>query len=701
MLTDEQLAILAARFRHFDADASAPLFHPDQPDGGTRAKREQGRFPAIRMRTGTWWYPDRENRPVRPNTDPPQPMKSEAPAGARPILYDTLDPEELLLVEGEPNAVALRSVGFRGVVAAGGTQVLASRRPQAIARRRAVFQGKSVLVWFDPDEPGREAAPRVARVLLDMQDVRVALVASPFEEGDLEDWLGTFDRPEAALAAVREALGRTQWLEPGAAVEEREEPELVQSLRLRDEDILVAMTYDEEARRPGLAVFAPATEAAVPDYPGQRPEGQPSALRAWRVLDQWEHRGVTYVPDFTGDMQEAIDDRALVLPPPPAESHGTSERLWQDLRAFYRTWVAVPDEVYDAMVAYCLMTYRLEDARFEYVPYLRFSGKSGTGKGRAMDVMRYTCWRSLSISPTAQNLHRLIDYYGDITLFFDEFHLDRGRSREAQQLLLDVLNGGNHRSAGMARVIQEHGRNVVRRFRVFGSKVLAGYGHDEDEGFARRTILVRMGTVPVPKKMQVFTLPSRFYVQARELRARLLAWRGSKLGRGLPDPETERARALLREVGIEIGQSFWPVISMVPEGMDSEMDAIVLCARTRVMGVQHSREVTIESRLLGIVADLWERGQARQARTGGAYVVPTELVAEAAADERIPPNQVGRILKKAGLPHARARVQMPGGERQVQGFVVDAECPATLRTMQHYGIDWPRRRGGDDEEPAL
>lgn len=705
---------LRRRFRHYDPERCAPYFHPEQPATMTHEVAGQGAFPAALLANSAWWFYDPERRPLtKPDAQGKRaPMKVQVGhKDLRRIIYDTLDPPELLLVEGELHALAACSVGYDGVLVAGGTQTILGRSATAKDHLRRLVEGKAVRILFDADEPGRKAAPKVAQALLQAGAAKVAVVEPPFPAGkDLDQWLAGFDDPRRALGELSQALGRAEWRTAEQVKEGGwdQEVELVQSERLYlpgdPVPVLVVMTWQEATREAGLAVFGPEDlpteppevertptspsvthDAPEPTQPVGDATHEVGAARGWHLLERWAHGGKVYTPDVSGDQEQVLADHTLVLPPPPSTGPDTSERLWHDLRAFMQQWVAVPTLFYESMVAYALMTWRLDDAGFPYVPYLRFYGPPGSGKGRALDVMRMVCWRSLGAKPRATNLHRTVEYYGDVTMLIDEFHLDRGMSKEHAQDLLDLLNQGHKRSERLIRVDTVRGGGMeVRSFPIFGPKIFAGYGHDEEEAFARRTVSVPMGDVAVSKPMQVFALPPEFYSDAEELRARLLSWRARKLVLGMPSATSDRAVALRDRVGFEVGQTFWPLVEMVPGSMPDELEAVMECASIRKQSTAGARQASDEATMLEELVATYESGHFEEV-PGGRFVTMRDVYERLEGRlQGMSVTRLGRELKKLGLRHRRRRV----GGRQRAGILL-ADDESTQRVMQRYGIEWP------------
>ena len=308
MLNDELLATLKQRNRHFNFDLVSGQLAADQPLSGVESVPGQGTFPALRMRNDVLLFPDRDSRPNRPPEDGGGPMKAKAPRGVRGLLFDTVEPQELLVVEGECDFFAALSAGLRGVVCAGGTSALTSNRGRAPRIREGIFKGKDVRIAFDPDEPGRKHAQEVARKLYEAGATRVAIVELPTEGEDLEEYLNGFDGPDLALGALLRRMGAAPWLQPEdlRAEQLQQKPVPVQSERIYLEGaphpVLVCMTWEPQGRKAGLAVYAP-TDLPEPEveggeqYRSRPPQQAPSGPWAWHVCDEWSHQGTTYIPD--------------------------------------------------------------------------------------------------------------------------------------------------------------------------------------------------------------------------------------------------------------------------------------------------------------------------------------------------------------------------------------------------------------------
>jgi hypothetical protein len=152
--------------------------------------------------------------------------------------------------------------------------------------------------------------------------------------------------------------------------------------------------------------------------------------------------------------------------------------------------------------------------------YLRFYGTKNVGKTRALEVLQHLCYRgTLSPSVTEAALYRLIQKY-HITYLLDETEIYGNEQRQAIQ---HVLNAGYRRGQHVFRCeTAENGEIIIRGFKVFGPKALAG----------TRLLKDTLESRCIPIVMQRNTRPVNFLLdrwRANRLRCRLLMWRFYRL----------------------------------------------------------------------------------------------------------------------------------------------------------------------------
>lgn len=679
MLTEQQKLWLAQRFPHFQPTAGDMLAHAEQPESST-----DGGFPAIRLVNDVWWYPVKAARPMREG----RVLKTRAPAGKRrPIVLGVPDAKTLLLVEGEGDGLAVYSVDpSRTVVVAGGTNnLLADDLEQ---ERRELFAGREVVLLFDGDDPGQKGAVALAELLLALEGTTVKLGKVPGE--DVEQFLAEQPTSGEAANALRGITGGAEKLgkrKLASMKKDVDRSKAVQSERVRVQGDtlprLVVMTYQRAGATVGLAVHGPEQKEAVPGYGDVPTVGE----RRWQTCERWQCNGETYLPDASDATLEYLQRGTLILPPPPVTEELASEELWRRMRTYMQKWVQLTPDAYNVLVAYALMTWRLEDAGFSHVPYLRFYGPSGSGKGRALTVMRQLVWRAFATKPSMQNLHRVVDYLGDVTLLIDEFHLDEARSNAAQRELVDALCLGYERAQGnVARVEDRNGTKVIKIFKLFGAKVFAGYGHDEDEGLARRTVAVAMEPdAELPEDMDLVELPEAFHQEGEELRGHLLSWRGRKLAMGMPDATASAIRTLQKRAGRKVAQVFFPLVAMVPEGLPEELESILRYAEARGTDVEqaraHSSVAFILQSLLHCLAGA-RRVTSKGDRVTTWYVTPSEI---ASASDDLTSEAVAGRLRAAGLKTERRRM----GDAAQRYYRLREDDPELVQLFERHGLTWP------------
>lgn len=735
MLHPEQLRLLQKRFSHFDADADADacaqLFSQDQEESGLTRVRGQGLFPGIRMANGVSWFPDRGNRPVGKDG----PMKARAPTGLRRLLVGKADAAELLVVEGEGHAVAVMSVGYKAVVACGGVKALLSPSPEARGHRLQVFEGKQVRLLFDFDEPGQSRIHEVAQRILEAGATGVALVA-PQEDWqdkwDVEDWLASFQTRPTAYTALCKLLTSQEWLGPrelGARTSENEyepEPVEVESERVpipgTGRCALVTAIYERKEDRLRLAVLAPENllEGTPPEPdPSVRHDERPSELWQVGMVDEWLFRGRMYVPPRDHSIRVDVRERAVTVPPPPTPITETDEALWDDLVDFLKGWLVLPHpEFYDAIAAWVLLSWRLNDLGFRYVPPLRFSGPPGTGKSVALTCIHALSFFARMCRWTPENLHRVADAHRDGVLVFDELHLNRGRDRSSQERMADQIATGWDRQAREARY--EGGRGGMQSYRTFVMWASAGYRADENEGLARRSVVIRMERVALPLDRQYLDMPKRFYNEADALQARLLVWRLRHAENERQDEEASvLADCLKRTAGSEIGQAFWPLVQMIPAGRPDALDRLLKYASSRRKTVRETVQHEEAAHLLSVVADMINQGLVLPTEHG--VRVPVKQLVPHAREmfQGISSQQVHRELRQSAGFRKRQLVVRKGEEalahtlslaRTFDGYELDLrDGSCDRRAFEAHGVElapWTELRsepagGGEPENPPL
>lgn len=651
-LLPEQVSGLAARFRHFDLEAAAALFHPDQTGTSEVKGRE---YPAVLMRNGVRWHYNRDRRPDQ---------KSMAPPGPRTLLTDdpALGLDWHVVVEGEADAVAVASLGQRGVACVGGTSQAEALAP--------LFGRKKLYLLFDGDDPGRQGARQFAMHAMNAgADVYVARLP---EGLDPEEWLNTFDSREQALGELQRLLGSAERVtadEIRQAQHEQDEADGFETRTAWTERLgqsLLVTVFEPDWDLPRLAVYGPSNVGEpvghVP-YPGQ-PADEDEATgvaRGWRIMDEglrMPDARVTFRPGGRDGMLDLVQEGSLIVPPQPFRGTVDSTQLWDEVVEFFSTWLYAPAEDHHLLTAFVFACWRLEDAKFQKAPFLRIHGASNSGKTRTIELVHMVGNFSMYATLTPNNVHRVVESFREFTLCWDEFNMEN-MSQDARKELVNIMNLSQARQSRALRMSPGQGPGadmIVRAYRLFGPKVFAGYLDSEDDGFRRRTIEIDLGKVQnVPEGFRWPQLPKRAHEDARTLRGRLLAWRVQQLERGAVDPEQDPAVSDLRDLKITgMTDAYWPLFHVLPPG-HAEARSHLSNAVVRAEATWgENKAVKAEAFVLEHVGEMLRRSAFRWYSEGGTTLLLSDLHAHIQdaigwADVR----RVGAILRQLGLKLSR------------------------------------------------
>ena len=484
---------------------------------------------------------------------------------------------------------------------------------------------------------------------------------------DVENWLAEFDNAELALLGLIRLMTSTAWQEDVGENDNRAiEPKrvAVESERLpiagSGRSVLLTAVYTASEDRLQLAVHAPeAFFTADGNGFGQsiRHDDGP-AVWATRVVDSFSHGNSVYEPPRSADFLEEVRERALTLPAPPNENGEPDATLWADLLGFFRRWLILPDQRhYTVMGAWTLLSWRLNDAGFRYVPPLRFIGLPATGKSVALTCVHAVAYHGRMLRWTPDNLHRVADAYRDGVQCFDELHLNRGRTKDAQERMQDQFAQAWDRYSRELRY--EGAGRGVQVYRSFLMPATAGYHADEHLGVARRSAVIELQPVELERHQQYLEQPQRFYKEAEGLRARLLAWRFRHAAEPKQDEEGNPLADRVKEIaGREIGQAFWPLVQMVPTDCPDDLENLLgyVSARRRVVKGTIRREEAAE--LLQLVASMVGEGTHVLITPSGVQVPNTFLLPSAQqAFPGISSKRLGTQLAGTGVEKRQLRVR--------------------------------------------
>ena len=242
---------------------------------------------------------------------------------------------------------------------------------------------------------------------------------------------------------------------------------------------------------------------------------------SWEVLREVEANGTTYRP-------VPVDDKlrnAITLPDGAAEYGSLAELIDEALaltqeqydpgskteQPVWKLWVF---NAVASWVAADLFARSLE----RFLPILPVIGPSGSGKKRALSMLRGIAYRSLYFLKTtrAPSLYRAIDPWGTVFLILDEADVyDSGEAADFIQFLNSRADG-----ATIPRYSPEKDRN--NNFLSFGFTALALRKNYSDTGSISRSI--SLSAESTVRDIDLI-LTNGWGEKARALRRKLLLWR--------------------------------------------------------------------------------------------------------------------------------------------------------------------------------
>lgn len=435
--------------------------------------------------------------------------------------------EEIILVEGVLDALALIDRGYRGAVATMGTRGMASPEWLEMVKESSV---KRVYVCYDGDEAGDKATRRDAFALSDLGlDVRIVDLGTD----DPNEFLLKHDASEFkerlgdAVPPVKWEIDRVDDMLGMEAKIALLEPALQRAKQMRP--LQQASVVAQAATKLGL------TKKAVRDHIAALPE---ETAPEWDLLDLSNCSPIHPALDV-------VEDTVIMSVPQASMNHDTGSIEWQpfavtskrdffpvnptDLqkRGFYTTSTIMADEprhsaetvkgflsgdlvgdltqtfwaihgllkqyvdfddedTYVFLTAWIMGTYLYP--LFNYYPYIHFTGTKNVGKSKTMKLMSLVCFNgTMSVSISTASQFRIIEALRP-TLFMDESEDLKDRAASDRRA---VLLGGYEAGSSVIRTEREKDTFKAKRMGNYGPRAFASI-EGLDDTLASRTVQITM-----------------------------------------------------------------------------------------------------------------------------------------------------------------------------------------------------------------
>lgn len=270
-----------------------------------------------------------------------------------------------------------------------------------------------------------------------------------------------------------------------------------QKATLVDADALYEMVYDKQQNK---------TSYCKSDRNG----------KLTMYLDEVEIGGVNYKPISANN--DLITKGFVLFPELPYE-YESEQKLVLEIKNYIHKYLDVSNEFENICTYYILLTWLYD--KFNELPYLRVLGDLGSGKSRFLMTVGQLCYKPIitSAATTTSPIFRLLDEIRG-TLVLDEADFDNSDTKAE---ITKILNTGFQRGGNVMRM---GGKTMedIRGFETFGPKIIASRETFQDQALESRCLVELMGNDKVRENIPR-RLPNEFYLEAMELRNKLLMWR--------------------------------------------------------------------------------------------------------------------------------------------------------------------------------
>jgi len=557
-------------------------------------------------------------------------------AGPRQVYWNWVSGPEVVVVEGQADAITLGQWGIPAVAMAGCGLAAAAERG-ALGR---LAKATVVTVW--PDADGRTDVTGLGSALGPLLRVTAA---PPGDAKDANDWLQAgataeeaeelLDQAEPWVLLLARDAGRAQngnreselrqvfaeiaKLDEFSVATYRQRLCEVMGLGVRQFNGLLKSLREEAAKSQSAAEGSvlpvsmvggyindtlfelvyemPEDSQGVNGYAGGKtwfavrtPEGEITRMEAIET-----DYGVRYVPILPSKF---LAERIVEFPSAigPVKS---SRELVTLIRQTIHKYVEI-DMFFETLAAYYVLFTWLYDC-FNTVPYLRALGDYGTGKSRMKDVIGAMCYRPIKANAgaTISPIFRTLDRFRG-TLLFDEGDF---RYSDESNDFVKLFNVGYQRRQG---VILRAGAKETgfdpEVFVVYGPKILATRREFEDKALESRCLTKRM-EAGLTREDIPLEMPNAYYdEEAPAIRNMLLRYR---LTHWKPAMEPDE-RDLDRSIEPRLNQVTMPLKAIVDEPeLREEINRFIQEYNRELIA---DRGLTAASKALEVILALGEGG---------------------------------------------------------------------------------------------
>lgn len=387
----------------------------------------------------------------------------------------------------------------------------------------------------------------------------------------------------------------------------------------------------------------------------------------------------TYLP-YPIDL--GIIDADVVLFPSAAEDYGDMRKLVKEIQQFIHRYLDV-DPFYEKLAAYYVLFTWVYDL-FENLPYLRALGDYGTGKTRFLQAIGVLCYRPMFVSgaSSVSPIFRLIDMFNG-TLIIDEADFSNS---DAESEIIKIMNVGYYRNGVVLRAEKDQASSSEQWspqvYKVYGPKIMATRRPFTDRATESRCLTKRMTTAR-PRPEIPYILGQDFWDDATRIRNKLLKYRLDShrpvvIDHALADESVEP----------RLNQVTMALKSIVDVEMREEIDTFV---RAYNIALISDRQMTAPAMIVQALADIhFDRKTSvfgedmRDFTMKGIADKARGIANEIDPEIKIHPRMVSKTLSEELGMNRRTRDKTSSRSR------LDYEEHELFALMKRYGIEVPQ-----------
>lgn len=357
--------------------------------------------------------------------------------------------------------------------------------------------------------------------------------------------------------------------------------------------------------------------------------------REYNFVSEVQETEVTIQPIYTKEVTEGA-----VTFPTGVEEYGDTLKLINDLKNHINKYVDIEPLKGEFCAWYIIGTWVYD--RLNTLAYLRFTGDTGTGKSRSLDVIGRLAYKPMMLSGavTPAPIYRLVrNFRGTLVMEEADF---RDTSEKSEVVI--ILNCGFERGRPVIRCSKEN-PDVLEVLPCYGPKIFATRFVWDDAALEARCLSFIMAETDREDIPPI--LGSKYYEEATHLRNKLLLWRLHHLEGVNPDSieniDIGKIEPRLKQIGISYAVPF----KDYPE---------VLASFKKFMKDYNQY-------IIGVRADT-EAGKIVQsifklAKQYGKDMISSKLIAEDLKSDNviIDPRPIGKHLSSFGIIRSNRRAE--------------------------------------------